>query len=154
MGVRRRCPSADRGAAVPRGTLRIYLGAAPGVGKTYAMLSEAQRRAARGTDVAVVVVDAKGRPNTAAELAGLEGLIGATSTRLVGPVGIDVEAVLRCGPEVALVDDYAHTSAAGRHDHPRWIDVETLLDAGVDVITTLNIQHLDSLVDVVSTITG
>lgn len=138
-----------------RGRFRVLLGAAPGVGKTYAMLNEGQRRKARGTDVVIAVVETHGRPQTAAQLAGLEQVPlreieyrGATFKEM------DVEAVLRRDPEVALVDELAHTNVPGSLHERRADDVEVLLAAGIDVITTVNVQHLESLNDVVAQITG
>ncbi|WP_340557161.1 sensor histidine kinase KdpD [Streptomyces sp. GSL17-111] len=134
-------------AQAPRGTLRIYLGAAPGVGKTYAMLSEAHRRQERGTDVVVGHVEHYGRPRTEALLHGLE---------LVPRRGgeMDTDAVLARAPRVAVVDELAHTNAPGSRNGKRWQDVDRLLEAGIDVISTVNIQHLESLGDVVESITG
>jgi two-component system sensor histidine kinase KdpD len=129
------------------GGLRIYLGAAPGVGKTYAMLNEGHRRRARGSDVVVVAVDAKERPNTAAQVRDLEVLASPCGT-------IELEAALARRPDVALVDDYAADNPPGAANPKRWMDVEALLAAGIEVITTLNVQHLESLSDVVPTITG
>ncbi|MDH6224410.1 MULTISPECIES: ATP-binding protein [Streptomyces] len=131
-----------------RGRLRIYLGAAPGVGKTCAMLDEAHRRAGRGTDCVVAAVEHRDRPRTAQRLDGLE----AVARRADGEV--DVPAVLRRAPAVALVDDLAHTNAPGGRHAKRWQDVAELLDAGIEVITTVNIQHLESLGDLVESITG
>ncbi|CAL9356355.1 Sensor protein KdpD [Streptomyces sp. enrichment culture] len=138
-----------------RGKLRIYLGAAPGVGKTYAMLSEAHRRIERGTDCVVAFVEHHHRPRTEVMLHGLEQVPrreleyrGATFTEM------DVDAVLRRAPAVALVDELAHTNVPGSRNTKRWQDVEELLAAGVDVISTVNIQHLESLGDVVESITG
>ena len=138
-----------------RGRLRIYLGAAPGVGKTYAMLSEGRRRAERGTDVVVGFVETHGREHTAALLQGLEVVPrarlshrGATFTEM------DVDAALRRAPAVALVDELAHTNVPGSRNDKRWRDVEELLAAGIDVISTVNIQHLESVNDVVEKITG
>ncbi|ORT57448.1 sensor histidine kinase KdpD [Streptomyces sp. CB03238] len=138
-----------------RGKLRIYLGAAPGVGKTYAMLSEAHRRVERGTDCAVAFVEHHDRPRTEVMLHGLEQIPrrtidhrGATFTEM------DVDAVLRRRPAVALVDELAHTNVPGSRNAKRWQDVEELLAAGIDVISTVNIQHLESLGDVVESITG
>lgn len=138
-----------------RGTLRIYLGAAPGVGKTYAMLSEAHRRVERGTDCVVAFVEHHHRPRTEVMLHGLEQLPrreieyrGGTFTEM------DVDAVLRRAPKVALVDELAHTNMTGSRNTKRWQDVEELLAAGIDVISTVNIQHLESLGDVVESITG
>ncbi|MFJ5049361.1 DUF4118 domain-containing protein [Streptomyces sp. NPDC088719] len=138
-----------------RGTLRIYLGAAPGVGKTYAMLSEAHRRVERGTDCVVAFVEHHDRPRTEVMLHGLELLPrreleyrGTTFTEM------DVDAVLERAPAVALVDELAHTNVPGSRNAKRWQDVEELLRAGIDVISTVNIQHLESLGDVVESITG
>ncbi|MBT2363873.1 sensor histidine kinase KdpD [Streptomyces sp. ISL-10] len=138
-----------------RGKLRIYLGAAPGVGKTYAMLSEAHRRVERGTDCVVAFVEHHGRPRTEALLHGLEQVrrreithSGAVFTEM------DVDAVLERRPAVALVDELAHSNVPGSRNAKRWQDVEELLAAGVDVISTVNIQHLESLGDVVGSITG
>ena len=138
-----------------RGSLRIFLGAAPGVGKTYAMLEEAHRLAAAGTDVVVGVVMDHGRPQTAALVEGLETvplrLVEYRGTRLPE---MDVDAVLARRPHTALVDEYAHTNAPGSRHAKRWEDVDELLDAGIDVLTTVNVQHLASLNDVVEAITG
>ncbi|MFE0824402.1 ATP-binding protein [Streptomyces sp. NPDC058794] len=138
-----------------RGKLRIYLGAAPGVGKTYAMLSEAHRRMERGTDCVVAFVEHHGRSRTEVLLHGLEQVPrrelahrGAVFTEL------DLDAVLERAPRVALVDELAHTNVPGARNTKRWQDVEELLAAGVDVISTVNIQHLESLGDVVESITG
>ncbi|CAL9639510.1 ATP-binding protein [Streptomyces sp. enrichment culture] len=138
-----------------RGKLRIYLGAAPGVGKTYAMLSEAHRRVERGTDCVVALAEHHDRPRTEVLLHGLEQV----PRRHVAHRGavcpeMDVDAVLRRAPAVALVDELAHTNVPGSRNHKRWQDVEELLAAGIDVISTLDIQHLESLGDVVESITG
>ena len=143
---RRRKRLADCG--MTRGSLRIYLGAAPGVGKTFAMLNEGRRRKERGTDVVVGLVETHGRSNTADQIGELE-VIPTTS---LGEM--DVDAVLRRHPEVVLVDEYAHTNAPGSRNEKRWQDVEELLEAGIGVISTLNVQHLESLNDVISQITG
>lgn len=140
-----------------RGVLRVYLGAAPGVGKTVAMLSEAQRRLERGTDVVIGVVDSRGRDYTDALTAPLERvpplrLDGATDGATVEE--LDIAAVVARAPEVVLVDDLAHRNAPGARHAKRWQDVEELLDTGIDVISTVNIQHLESLNDVVESITG
>ncbi|WCO67161.1 sensor histidine kinase KdpD [Iamia majanohamensis] len=138
-----------------RGRLRIYLGAAPGVGKTHAMLGEGARRAARGTDVVVGYVETHGRPQTEAQLEGLEVVPRRRLThRGTAFEEMDLDAVLQRAPDVALVDEYAHTDVPGSRHAKRWEDVEELLDAGIDVISTLNIQHLESLNDVVESITG
>jgi two-component system sensor histidine kinase KdpD len=138
-----------------RGQLRVYLGAAPGVGKTYAMLDEGHRRAERGTDVVVAFVETHDRPHTAEKLAGLEVLPRRTITyRGAGFSELDVQAVLERAPDVALVDELAHTNVPGSDHAKRWQDVEQLLEAGIDVISTVNVQHLESLNDVVEAITG
>ena len=138
-----------------RGTLRVYLGMAPGVGKTYAMLDEGQRRQARRTDVVVGVVETYNRPKTMALLEGLEVIPRSRLTyRGAEFEEMDLDAVLKRHPQVALVDELAHTNVPGSKNEKRWQDVEELLDAGIDVITTVNIQHLESLNDVVQRITG
>ncbi|OBK95874.1 histidine kinase [Mycobacterium asiaticum] len=138
-----------------RGELRIYLGAAPGVGKTYAMLGEAHRRLERGTDLVAAVVETHGRARTAELLDGIE----AVAPRYIEYRGgsfaeLDVPAVLARHPQVVLVDELAHTNTPGSKNDKRWQDVEELLDAGITVISTVNIQHLESLNDVVAQITG
>jgi len=138
-----------------RGTLRIYLGAAPGVGKTYAMLGEGRRRASRGTDVVVGFVETHGRQKTAEMLEGLELVPRRRITyRGASFEEMDVAAVLARAPEVALVDELAHTNIPGSPHAKRWEDVEELLEAGIHVVSTVNIQHLESLNDVVERITG
>ncbi len=138
-----------------RGRLRVYLGAAPGVGKTYAMLGEARRRAERGTDIVAGIVETHGRAQTAAMLDGLE-VVARRSTTYRGAVleELDLDAVLARRPAVVLVDELAHTNAPGSRNEKRWQDVEDLLDAGIDVIATVNVQHLESVNDVVEKITG
>ncbi len=138
-----------------RGTLRVYLGTAPGVGKTFAMLAEGRRRHERGTDVVVGFVETHDRPHTKPLLEGLEILPrrcvdyrGATFTEL------DLEGLIERRPELALVDELAHTNIPGVTHEKRWQDVHALLDAGISVITTVNVQHLESLNDVVEKITG
>jgi two-component system sensor histidine kinase KdpD len=140
----------------PTGPFRIYLGAAPGVGKTYAMLSEGQRRRARGDDVVVGFVETYGRPQTAALLNGLEIIPRkAVDYRGTRVEEMDLDAVLRRRPEVALVDELAHTNVPGSGRHgKRWQDVLDLLSAGISVITTVNIPHLESLADEVEQMTG
>ncbi|MGW4101637.1 ATP-binding protein [Streptomyces sp. NPDC004976] len=138
-----------------RGTLRIYLGAAPGVGKTYAMLSEAHRRIERGTDCVVAFVEHHRRPRTEVMLHGLEHVPRKEiAYREAVFTEMDVDAVLQRAPKVALVDELAHTNVPGSRNTKRWQDVEELLAAGIDVISTVNIQHLESLGDVVASITG
>lgn len=138
-----------------KGQLRIYLGAAPGVGKTYAMLGEAKRRMSRGSDVVVGVVETHGREHTAEQLAGLEVVPRrAVTYRGVELAEMDVDAILARRPAVALVDELAHTNAPGLRNAKRWQDVQELLAAGIDVLSTVNVQHLESLNDVVQDITG
>jgi two-component system sensor histidine kinase KdpD len=138
-----------------RGQLRIYLGAAPGVGKTYAMLNEGWRRHARGTDVVVGLHEPHGRSNTEAQVRDLEVVPKRTiEYRQTTFEEMDVDAILARRPEVALVDELAHTNVPGSRHEKRWQDVEDLLDAGIDVISTLNVQHLESINDVVERITG
>ncbi|MGW5053874.1 ATP-binding protein [Actinokineospora sp. NPDC004072] len=138
-----------------RGELRIYLGAAPGVGKTFAMLGEAHRRRERGTDIVVGYVETHGRARTAELLDGLEVLPRAwRGHRGVDLPEMDVDAVLARAPEVAVVDELAHTNAPGSRNAKRWQDVDELLEAGIDVLSTVNVQHLESLNDVVERITG
>ncbi|WP_033341088.1 DUF4118 domain-containing protein [Catenuloplanes japonicus] len=138
-----------------RGQLRIYLGAAPGVGKTYAMLEEAGRRAARGTDVVVGFVETHGRPMTETMIGALEVVPRRVMTyRGVEFTEMDLDAVLARRPEVALVDELAHTNVPGSRNEKRWQDIQELLAAGIDVLSTVNVQHLESLNDVVEEITG
>jgi len=138
-----------------RGKLRIYLGAAPGVGKTYAMLSEAHRRSERGTDCVVAFVEHHHRPRTEVMLHGLEQIPRKElEYRDSVFTEMDVDAVLARRPQVALVDELAHTNIPGSRNAKRWQDVEELLAAGIDVVSTVNIQHLESLGDVVESITG
>ena len=138
-----------------RGKLRVYLGAAPGVGKTYTMLGEGHRRAERGTDVVVGFVETHGRKHTAEMLTGLEVVPRRTIPyRETTFTEMDVDALLARRPKVALVDELAHTNVPGSRNTKRWQDIDELLVAGIDVITTVNIQHLESLNDVVEKITG
>ena len=138
-----------------RGELRIYLGAAPGVGKTYAMLGEAHRRLERGTDLVAAVVETHGRKKTAEMLEGIEHIPPRYIDYRGGSFAeLDVPAVLARHPQVVLVDELAHTNTPGSKNQKRWQDVEELLDAGITVISTVNIQHLESLNDVVAEITG
>ena len=138
-----------------RGRLRIFLGAAPGVGKTYSMLEAAQIRLAEGLDIVVGVVETHGRSETEALLHHLEVL----PRRRFEYKGItleefDLDAALARRPALLLVDELAHTNAPGSRHAKRWLDVKELLDRGIDVYTTLNIQHLESLNDVIAQITG
>jgi len=138
-----------------RGRLRVLLGAAPGVGKTYEMLEEGRRLIEDGRDVVIAVVETHGRAATAALADGLTEVPRTTvSHRGVELTDMDLEAVLERAPEIALVDELAHTNAPGLLHTKRWQDVATLLDAGIDVITTVNVQHIESLGGVVEQITG
>ena len=140
---------------MPRGRLRVMLGAAPGVGKTYAMLEEGKRLQALGKDVVVAVVETHGRAATAAMLDGLEVVPRLTvEHRGVQLTEMDLAAVLARAPQLALVDELAHTDAPGTANAKRWEDVDAMLDAGIDVMSTVNIQHIESLNDVVEQITG
>jgi two-component system sensor histidine kinase KdpD len=138
-----------------RGNLRVYLGAAPGVGKTFAMLNEGRRRLSRGTDVVVGFVETHGRPRTAEQIANLE-VVPRKRIEYRGSTfeEMDVDEILRRRPRVALVDELAHTNVPGSKHAKRWEDVEELLACGIDVISTVNIQHLESVNDVVERITG
>jgi two-component system sensor histidine kinase KdpD len=137
------------------GQLRVYFGAAPGVGKTYKMLEEGHRRLGRGTDVVIGFVETHGREQIEDLIEGLEVVpranVGYRGTALEE---MDLAAVLARRPQVALVDELAHTNATGLSHEKRWQDIEQLLDAGITVITTANVQHLESLNDVVYEITG
>ncbi|GAA4582560.1 hypothetical protein GCM10023194_17620 [Planotetraspora phitsanulokensis] len=151
------CPVDDSHAGVEAaGRFRIYLGAAAGVGKTYAMLDEAQICRRRGDDVVVALVETHGRPGTEAHLAGLE----VVPRKIVEYRGarfeeMDLEAVLARRPQVALIDELAHTNVPGSgRNEKRWQDVRDLLAADIDVITNINVQHIESLADVVERITG
>ncbi len=138
-----------------RGRLRIYLGMAPGVGKTYRMLEEGSRRRARGTDVVVGFAECHGRRLTEAMLGDLEVVPRLrVEHRGVLVEDLDTEAVIRRHPTVALIDELAHTNPPGAPRDKRYQDVERIRDAGIHVITTLNIQHLESLATAVETITG
>jgi two-component system, OmpR family, sensor histidine kinase KdpD len=138
-----------------RGNLRVYLGAAPGVGKTFAMLNEGRRRHDRGTDVVVGFVETHGRARTIEQLGDLEVIRRRTvSYRGSDFEEMDLDAILGRRPQVALVDELAHSNVPGVRNEKRWQDVEQLLDAGIDVISTVNIQHLESVNDVVERITG
>jgi two-component system, OmpR family, sensor histidine kinase KdpD len=137
------------------GELRIYLGAAAGVGKTYDMLCEGHRRMERGADVVVAFVETHGRTHTAALLDGLEVIPRSTIEYRGATFGeMDLDAVLARKPEIALVDEFAHTNVPGSRNEKRWQDVRELQAAGIEVISNVNIQHLESLNDVVQKITG
>ena len=138
-----------------RGRLKVFLGASPGVGKTYSMLQAAHRRQLDHADVVIALVETHGRAETAALLTTIEQL----PRRLYDYRGkqlaeMDIDALLQRRPQVALIDELAHTNAPGSRHPKRWQDVVEVLDAGIDVMTTLNIQHIESLNDIVSRITG
>jgi len=138
-----------------RGKLRIFLGYAAGVGKTYSMLEAAQQRKREGRDVVVAYVESHGRAETDALLEGLEIIPKACIEYQGVPLPeLDTDAVLTRKPQIALVDELAHTNAPGSRHEKRWQDVEELLAAGIDVYTTVNVQHFDSLKDIVTQITG
>jgi two-component system sensor histidine kinase KdpD len=138
-----------------RGRLRIYLGMAPGVGKTFRMLEEGHRRVARGTDLVVGFAEGHGRPHTLELLDGLE-LVPKRRIEYRGVVveEMDTDAVIARAPTVALIDELAHTNVPGSARVKRWEDVELIRDAGIHVVTTMNVQHLETLADAVATITG
>jgi len=138
-----------------RGNLRIYLGASPGVGKTFAMLNEGWRRAARGTDCVVGLVETHGRVNTQSQVRDLE-IVPRRRIEYRDSVfeEMDVDAIIARAPKVVLVDELAHTNVPGSRNEKRWQDVHEILDAGIDVISTVNIQHLESMNDVVEEVTG
>lgn len=138
-----------------RGRLRVYLGAAAGVGKTYAMLNEGRRRKERGTDTVIGYVETHKREQTQAQLGDLEIIPRKKiSYRGVTLEEMDTEAIIARHPQVVLVDELAHSNVAGSRNRKRYQDVEEILNAGIDVITTLNVQHLESLNDLVASITG
>ena len=138
-----------------RGRLRVLLGAAPGVGKTYSMLEEGRRLRDEGRDVVVAFVETHGRAATATMIEGLEVVPRHTVThRGMALTELDLDAVLARRPQIALVDELAHTNAPGSRNEKRWQDVDELLAAGIDVISTVNAQHIESLGDVVHQITG
>ncbi len=149
-------PSDASDIVEPAGHFRVYLGAAAGVGKTYAMLNEGRRRVQRGADVVIGFVEAHGRRLTQDQAVGLE----AVPRRRVDYRGteldeMDVDAVIRRKPQIALVDELAHTNVPGSgRNEKRWQDVKEILAAGIDVITTVNIQHLESIADAVEEMTG
>ena len=138
-----------------RGRLRVYLGMAPGVGKTFRMLEEGHRRIARGTDLAVGFVEAHDRPHTTELVDGLEVIPRRRiEYRSVLVEEMDTEAVIARKPTVALIDELAHTNVPGSARAKRWEDVEIIRDEGIHVVTTMNVQHLESVSDAVATITG
>src|SRR5262245_29305840 len=138
-----------------RGELRVYLGAAAGVGKTYSMLNEGHRRREYGEDVVIGLVEPHRREKTAAQIGDLE-VVPRRQVEYRGGTfeEMDLDAILARAPAVALVDELAHTNVPGSRNEKRWQDVEELLAAGITTIATLNIQHLESLNDVVEQITS
>jgi two-component system sensor histidine kinase KdpD len=138
-----------------RGKLKVFLGAVPGVGKTYRMLAEAHRRVSRGEDVVVGLVEPHGRPATAELAEGLEH-VPLKEIEYRGKIfhELDTDALLQRKPEWVLIDELAHTNVPGAQHEKRWQSVEELRDAGINVITTVNVQHLESLNDAVFEITG
>jgi two-component system sensor histidine kinase KdpD len=138
-----------------RGKLKIFLGYAPGVGKTYAMLNEGNRRLKRGQDVVIGYVETHGRKDTEAQIGNLE-IIPRKKIEYQGMIleEMDVDAIIARKPEVVLVDELAHTNAPGSKHKKRYEDVQEILDHGINVLTTLNIQHIESLNDIIQQITG
>lgn len=137
------------------GHMRVYLGMAPGVGKTYRALEEAHRRLERGTDIVVGFVEVHGRPKTAELLEGLE-IVSRMRIEYKGVVveEMDTDAVIARHPAVAVIDELAHTNVPGSPREKRWQDIELIREAGIDVISTCNVQHLETVADAVETITG
>ncbi len=138
-----------------RGRLKIFMGYAAGVGKTFAMLDEAQALKSQGMDIVIGYFEPHGRKDTIAKMKGLESI----PRKVISYRGsvfeeMDTDAILARHPVICAVDEYAHTNVPGSERHKRWEDVEVLLNAGIHVLTTLNIQHLDSLNDHVRQITG
>jgi len=148
-------PLATERKAAARGKLKVFLGAVPGVGKTYRMLAEAHRRVSRGENVVIGLVEPHGRPATTELMEGLEKIpLKPIEYRGKTFYELDTDAVLQRRPEWVLVDELAHTNVPGAKHEKRWQSIEELRDAGVNVITTVNVQHLESLNDAVFEITG
>jgi two-component system sensor histidine kinase KdpD len=146
--------AAERKAGA-RGRLKVFLGAVPGVGKTYRMLAEAHRRVSRGEDVVIGLIEPHGRPATAELMEGLEQIpLKQIEYRGKTFYELDTDAVLKRRPEWVLADELAHTNVPGAKHEKRWQSIEELRDAGINVITTVNVQHLESLNDAVHEITG
>jgi two-component system sensor histidine kinase KdpD len=145
---------ADEEERPRRGRLKVFFGATAGVGKTFAMLEAARERARAGLEIVVGVVETHGRKETAALLEGLEVLPRMrVEYKGVALEEFDLDGALARSPAVIVVDELAHTNAPGTRHAKRWQDVEELLEAGIDVYTTINVQHLESLNDVVARIT-
>jgi two-component system sensor histidine kinase KdpD len=141
--------------ASERGHLKVFIGMAPGVGKTYRMLQEGVAEATNGRDVAIGYLESHGREETAAQAAGLELIPRRQLTyRGIDLEEMDLPAVLARRPELCLIDELAHTNAAGLEHEKRYEDVRTVIDAGIDVYSTINVQHLESLKDQVGQLTG
>ncbi|HEY3298730.1 MAG TPA: universal stress protein [Armatimonadota bacterium] len=151
----KKAAKSERMTAENRGKLKIFLGAVPGVGKTYRMLSEAQRRVARGEDIVIGIIETHGRPATAELVQGLEQIpLKRIEYREKNFYEMDTSAVIKRKPEWVLVDELAHTNIPGTVHAKRWQSVEEILDAGINVISTVNVQHVESLNDVIHQITG
>jgi two-component system, OmpR family, sensor histidine kinase KdpD len=148
-------PSPDRfyPKTARRGKHKIFIGMAPGVGKTYKMLEEAHLLKQEGTDVVVGVVETHGRKETAEKITGLE-TIPRSEIGDLGLLEMDTDAILTRSPQLALIDELAHTNVPGSEREKRYQDVEVILNSGIDVYSTVNIQHLESLNDLVARITG
>jgi two-component system sensor histidine kinase KdpD len=148
-------PLAAERKAGARGKLKVFLGAVPGVGKTYRMLAEAHRRVSRGEDVVIGLIEPHGRPATAELMQGLEQIpLKAIEYRGKTFFELDTDAVLKRRPEWVLVDELAHTNIPGAKHEKRWQSIEEVREAGINIITTVNVQHLESLNDAVFEITG
>ena len=148
-------PLAAERKAGARGELKVFLGAVPGVGKTYRMLAEAQRRVSRGGDVVIGLVEPHARPATAELMEGLEKIpLKAIEYRGKTFFEVDTDAVLKRRPQWVLIDELAHTNVPGAKHEKRWQSIDELRDAGINIITTVNVQHLESLNDAVFEITG
>jgi two-component system sensor histidine kinase KdpD len=139
----------------PRGSLKVYLGYAAGVGKTFQMLADGHAAAQRGVDVVVAYFEPHARPDTIGQAQGLE-ILPHRKIEYRGKLfqEMDTEAVLRRKPHIALVDELAHTNVPGSERTKRWEDVQIVLDAGIEVWTTMNVQHIESLNDQIRQITG
>src|SRR5450759_2027316 len=142
-------------AKAARGRLRVYFGASAGVGKTFAMLWAARKLKNEGREVVVGLIETHGRAETAELIEGLEVLPRKRLPHRGGAIEeFDLDAALKRHPSLILVDEFAHSNAPGSRHPKRWQDVEELLEAGIDVYTAVNVQHIESLNDVVSQITG